>query len=181
MSKEPHAAQWSFNLLINSAYFQSRCRLREGRGGGSLQQQQGGGGSAREERGLRGESLGMLCQMSRSLAHSSAEPLQGEQKRTCSQEGGRREEKLCRHGCCQSGSTWSPSPGCLSLAQDPGQVRGPSVVSLPSRELPQITEAPCVEPSQQQTALSTVRAAGRRGEGTCKLLIAAHPAWSGKK
>lgn len=132
VSREPHAAQWSFNLLINSAYFQSRCRLREGRGGGSLQQQQEGGGSAREERGLRGESLGMRCQMSRSLAHSSEEPLQGEQRRTCSQEGGRREEKLCRHGCCQSGSTWSPSPGCLSLAQAPGQVRGPSVVSLPS-------------------------------------------------
>lgn len=30
------------------------------------------------------------------------------------------------------------------------------------------------------TALSTVRAAGRRGEGTCMLLIAAHPTWRGK-
>lgn len=35
------AAEWSFNLLINLAYFQSRCRFREGGGGDRLPVQEG--------------------------------------------------------------------------------------------------------------------------------------------
>lgn len=75
MSKKPvlqririSRAEQSFNMLINSAYFQSRCRFREGGGGGGsrLQQQlwegreggREGGTNRREEKGqLRGEKF----------------------------------------------------------------------------------------------------------------------------
>lgn len=46
--QRPHAARWSSDLLINSAYFQARRRLREGRGGGRLHSSPGGGRGRRE-------------------------------------------------------------------------------------------------------------------------------------
>lgn len=106
----------------------------------------------------------MLCQMSRSLAHSSERPPPGERREDMQPRGweaGRRSWAGTTTRPPASGSTWAPFPDDLSRPKPLGKLRGPSVVSLASRELPQISET---QPSQQQLSpQSELQEGGERG------------------
>lgn len=161
------AAEWSFNLLINSASSRSRCRSREGGGGGGDRAagERGGGGG----RGGRGKLAGALPDV-RGLARSAGEAPQGEQRGTYSPGlrrhppaerlnrkwllSARSPEGSCRH---QGGPGLSP-PQALPWGRVTGQGEGPHWGKPPRSLTLQHGATPT-------TALSSVRAVGRRGGG----------------
>lgn len=70
------------------------------------------------------------------------------------------EEKLGRNNHPHQGAPGLPSQTTFPRPKSVGKLRGPSVVSLPSRELPQITET---QPSQQLSPQSELQEGGERG------------------
>lgn len=159
------AAEWSFNLLINSACSQSCCRSREGGGGGGDQAAMQEGGAGVGERGKLAAALPDVG----GLAHSAGEAPWGAR----SSGGAHQRRGWAGNGCCRPAAPKAaagikedlvshrpnPFPGARVTGRGEGPYRGKSPRSLTLQHGATTT-----------AALSSVRAAGRRGGGDLRVI-----------
>lgn len=149
---------------------------REGGAGGREGGREGGGERALEEKVCRRSAR---CPGAQPI--HQRRPLQGTQR-------GHVQPRRCGCMCKREavltllpGALWATASGAPGLSFQPTfpwpQVTGQGCEPVSVRDPPNHSHSQHGAPPT--TALSIVRAAGRRGEGTFGLLIAAHPVWRG--